>query len=694
MGKRQNTVRKEGDEQLRPAARGRKPPGAISREQLAGEIADARALLDRGLSSAAEARLVAAIEGAVEDDSPTLLGQARSVLSEALEWQGRYNESLEVVSLYETAEARAGLEVETSLQLRVRLGLACNYTGDYPKAIVLLNATLREATEQQHNAERGAACLALARVYRSISEYTIARDHLQKALECYRHDGDWRGLGEVYLGLGLVDVFEGQYESALSNYEQALKLVGERAAPQTLGRLYANMGGVCWFIKRPHEGIGYLEKAVNYYERTEHRANAAAGYNNLGINLTLVGEWERAQEALKRALELAFEVDRHNTHVPIILNSLGELRILTGELEEAQSLLQRAVNLATDHGNKWYEGQARRTLGRCLLAVGEVVGARAEGEAALILAEKIGDRQAICESNLLLAETHLRQGNDGECAERLRIVALKTTESVADLAIAGAAQRIHGLLWVSRKDSQRAVYHFSRSVSISEMLGDRYSLALAHYELGTAYAALQPERARGYLSEAAAVFRQLGARLDLARAEEAVAALGHTEEPEALVTSLPAQPALASAHVAAGRSLGFARTPAARTGGDYLSGGRSAESSGRRTGASRRLQGRRRARLSFGSRTGTNYRIAQPCSRRASRRALGERRERVAASARSGQRADRARYHQPARGDQSARRDAARLAGACGCDGTGTVRLPRTCAQPLRRAAPASARRR
>lgn len=540
MAKRHNPARQNEGERLRAAEHMGAHTGSLSKESFGREIEEARALLDKGLSSEAEARMVSVIAAA--EDSPTLLGQARSVLSEALEWQGHYTEAFEVVRMYESLDVRAELEPETWLELRVRLGLACNYTGDYPKAIALLNATLREATEQGNDKQSGAACVALARVYRSISEYTISRDFLNKALEFYRHEGDWRGLGEVYLGFGLVDVYAGHYESALEQCEQALKLVGDRAAPQMLGRIYANMGGACWFIKRPHDGIRYLEKAVHYYERTEHKVNAAAGYNNLGINLTLVGEWERAQEALKRSLELAFEVDRYNAHVPMILNSLGELRILTGELEEAQNLLQRALNLAIEHGNKWYEGQARRTLGRYLLAVGDDARARAEGEAALKLAEQIGDRQALCESHLLLAETSLRQGNGDECAEQLQKVSSKTTESVADLAITGAAQRIHGLLSVAQKDGASAIYHFSRSVSIFEMLGDLYSGALAHYELGMAYAALQPARATNSLLHAASIFRKLGASLDLARAEEAIAALGYEEK----LKIEPALPGLAS----------------------------------------------------------------------------------------------------------------------------------------------------
>src|SRR4029453_13162381 len=96
--------------------------------------------------------------------------------------------------------------------------------------------------------------------------------------------------------------------------------------------------------------------------------NAALCYNNLGINLTLVGRWDRAHEALKRALELAFEVDERGAQVPMILDSLAELKMLRGELGEARSLLERAVRLADEHGNKWYTWQAMRTLGRCLLA--------------------------------------------------------------------------------------------------------------------------------------------------------------------------------------------------------------------------------------------------------------------------------------------------------------------------------------
>ena len=276
-------------------------------QALAAQLEAARERLDWGQAGEAEARARQLIKATRYDE--TVLAQARAMLSAALEMQGRYRDSLDAVQMYEEPAARKGLDAEISIAVRVQLGVAYNYAGDHPKAIALLNATLREATELGSSLQLGALYASLSRVYRSINEFPIARDNSRRALEHYRNTGDWRGMAEAYFGMALSDVAEGAHESSLENNEQALKLVGDRPAPYLLGRIYANMAGVCWFLKRPHDGIRHLEKAVDYYERTDHKMNAAVGYNNLGINLILVGDWARAQAMLERALALATEFD-------------------------------------------------------------------------------------------------------------------------------------------------------------------------------------------------------------------------------------------------------------------------------------------------------------------------------------------------------------------------------------------------
>ncbi|HET7287352.1 MAG TPA: tetratricopeptide repeat protein, partial [Pyrinomonadaceae bacterium] len=243
-------------------------------------------------------------------------------------------------------------------------------------------------------------------------------------------------------------------------------------------------------------------------------------YNNLGINLILIGQWERAQEALERAFSLATEVDERGAKVPMILDSLGELHMLRGDLDQAKDYLSRAVALATENGNKWYAAQALRTLGRCFLVLEDPSSALARAREALTLSETIGDRQGICESSLIAAEAHLLTGELDECSRELQRVSAETTDSPTDLAFTGEAHRLNGILNMARNDAASAAQHFGSSVSIFDMLGDRYRAARAHLELGRAYATILPERAGEHLSRALNTFRELGARLDLSRAEE------------------------------------------------------------------------------------------------------------------------------------------------------------------------------
>ncbi|HJR07092.1 MAG TPA: sigma 54-interacting transcriptional regulator [Pyrinomonadaceae bacterium] len=518
----ETTAKAAGVVNLSEARRRVRERASAAHASLAAEIEATRELLDGGQATEAETRLRHIINSARDDEE--LLAQARYMLSVSLETQGRHPDSLAAVQLYEDPQARAALDTETSVFVRVQLGLAYNYTGDHPKAIALLNATLREATENASSAQLGAIYIALARVYRHINEYPIARDNSQRALSHFRNTGDWRGMAESYRGLALECIFEGTYEQALEYYEQALKLVGDHPAPFMLGKIYANMAGACWFLKRPHDGIRFLEKAIDYYERTEHKANAVDGYNNLGINLILVGDWSRAQIVLERALSLASEFDEQGAKakVPMILDSLGELQMLRGNLLEAQEHLQRAVRLAHDHGNKWYEGQALRTLARCHLSMNEPERALVESKEALLLAERIGDRQAVCDSRLLLAEVYLRCNDPHECAAELQKVSEQTTDAAADLAVAGEAQRVQGMLALAQSDATLAIHHFGRSVSIFSILGDRYRTALALYGLGAAYETVQPERSAEHFSRALHTFGELGARLDIMRTEDAL----------------------------------------------------------------------------------------------------------------------------------------------------------------------------
>src|ERR1044072_858258 len=181
-------------------------------ESLTRDLDEVRSLLDQGLSTEAKDRLTLLISNARYN--PIILALSRCALSTALEQQGHYRDSLAAVAMYEDPESRTKLDDQTISYLRVQIGLGYNYTGDHPKAIAMLKATLRDYAESGA-VNLGHIYAALSRTYRSISEYPIARDYAQRALECFRQNGEWRGLAESYFVIGVAALQAGDYESIL-----------------------------------------------------------------------------------------------------------------------------------------------------------------------------------------------------------------------------------------------------------------------------------------------------------------------------------------------------------------------------------------------------------------------------------------------------------------------------------------------
>src|SRR5882672_1938413 len=92
---------------------------ASARAKAASQLDSARVLLDRGLSREAESQLTEIIKSAQHDEQ--VLAEARCALAAALAMEGRYNDSLAAIQLYEQPDARRQLDLETDIQIRVQL---------------------------------------------------------------------------------------------------------------------------------------------------------------------------------------------------------------------------------------------------------------------------------------------------------------------------------------------------------------------------------------------------------------------------------------------------------------------------------------------------------------------------------------------------------------------------------------------
>ena len=459
--------------------------------------------LREGLSGEAERILVNSIDG--YSHNPRDLANLKRLLSFTLETAGRYKESLETIREFDDENALADLDAETRIRITTQLAIAYSNTGDQPKAVTLLKENREKANEDELRYLAGGIEIALARVYRKLSEYPICRDYAQKALEHARENGNWLGMAEAYREIANSYHQEGNSEKSLENFEHGIKIIGENSAPFMLGKLYTDMSGAYCFLRRPQEGIACLEKSIEFFDLTEHALNTVIAYNNLGLNLMHIGEWGKAEEMIERALAIA--IKENYAHVAGIYDSLGELKILREDLDEAERLLVKGLDLAREFKHPWYTVQAMRNLARCFLAQGKFAKATAKAEKTIALAREIGDKHYANMAGLVLAESRLSEGRLEDCEDCLKTI--EENDPSSDFFVLGNIQRIRGLSALAEEDVELAIHHFSRALTIFETAEDMYHTALMHDLLGTHIDERSPVRAKRHLTNALEIFRKL-----------------------------------------------------------------------------------------------------------------------------------------------------------------------------------------
>ena len=511
----------DGDAAVRAAPRRPTAPPAFPES-----IAAARELLDRGLPSKAEELLQKLIKDRGRD--VTLHAEACRQLSIAHEMRGRYRDALVAVETYESDDSRASLDIHTDLQLRVQIALGYLLADDVPKAIALANIALRDAIDYELEAETGAAYVVLARAYQGFGEYAFARDYADKALECYRHTGDWRGMAEAYRRSAAAHFYEGDDEKALAGYEQMLDLIGDRPAAFLLSRAYSNITSVSGHRRSPLENIRHLEKALHYFESTEVTDNNVVAFCNLGFYLMIVGEWERAEATLERTLELAGELGVTNSHTATTLDSLGELYLHRGDYETAARYLEQAVAIVRNRNfnSAFVKCIVNCTFGSLCLAIDDPGAASDYARETLAIAERTGNLFMRGKARLLLAEIALRLKDVDAAAEEMRRVADEMAADDFDPSFVIDHARLDGLVALARGDAAHAVQHFGRSLSAAEMRADKYRSGVAHLELGRTHRrAGHGARASEHSRAARDIFQKLGARAKLSEAEEELSLL-------------------------------------------------------------------------------------------------------------------------------------------------------------------------
>lgn len=242
-------------------------------------------------------------------------------------------------------------------------------------------STLQSAVEMFHKAT--ARNPGFADAYAGLCDallamYDIDRDqkHFQAAeAACHRALTLDRQAGTVYIALGNLYRYAGQYQRALDEFNTALALnSGSPDAHLGFADTYLDLGELeeaelhyrramqlqpnYWRALMSMAGFLYLTgrygEAIPFYQRTtEFMPDSESAFNNMGAAYFLSGDFKQAKVAWEKSLELEPSAKAYSN----IASSL----FFQGRFEEALPLYHRAVELAPEDFELWgYLGDTYR----------------------------------------------------------------------------------------------------------------------------------------------------------------------------------------------------------------------------------------------------------------------------------------------------------------------------------------------
>lgn len=391
--------------------------------------------------------------------------------------------------------------------------------GDPSRAIANLGRARKFAERARDSHAIGLAHYELARCYRQVGDPPTVREHLSRAASALHAAGDQRALALVHSLSGVALAQEGRLDEAMTALRQAERLATLAGADDVLATVCGNQANVAMMQHRHEQALALAERSVALQEQAGSPHGLAVALASLGQICVRVGNLERAAEVLTRALEISSPESFRRETRGAVFDTLAQIQIIRGEYDAAQASLEQASDAYGEYGlqaSRWYQWSLRVLEARLALRRGEIDRAASLGDE--IAQSPAAPAPYAVQGELIAAEALLAGDRVQEAATRLAGTAgrLRPRELPGTW---GELLRLRGRAQARLGRASDAYHDLGQSVSVFELLGERYQAGLSYLALGEfAASAGARSKALRYLQEAIAIFEGLGAAPDLATA--------------------------------------------------------------------------------------------------------------------------------------------------------------------------------
>jgi tetratricopeptide (TPR) repeat protein len=283
-----------------------------------------------------------------------------------------------------------------------------------PDTLPALVQELRSwAQKSPYPVGEGVAALGEAAKWRSQGQYDSALSRAQTALRIFQEKERSDYEGKTYHLIGLIHYVQGRYAEALETFQKALTIFERIGNQEGMATSYKSIGGIHRAQGRYAEALESYQKALTIYERTGDQQGIANCYNNIGTIHEGQGRYAEALEAYQKAFTI-YERTGDQQGIANCYNNIGTIHEGQGRYAEALEAYQKALTIYERIGDQQGIAKCYNNIGVIHDNQGRYAEALEAYQKALTIFERIGNQEGMATSYKNIGGIHRAQGRYAE----------------------------------------------------------------------------------------------------------------------------------------------------------------------------------------------------------------------------------------------------------------------------------------
>ncbi|HQL24499.1 MAG TPA: tetratricopeptide repeat protein, partial [candidate division Zixibacteria bacterium] len=353
----------------------------------------------------------------MKQSSPEISFDNRLLAIEEQFRQRKYSAALHDLSLLTEAAF-----VESPPEYGLYLSLAADgsyYEGNYRKAIEQGLASARLLAGFPLNRRYGKVQLILSKAYVAVGDLKNADARARDALAAYRRAEDVLGQVDALNSSARISYIRCDYHAAIESLEEAIGMIDDN--PRKLAQVTGNLGMLLVHVGEWAKAAEALRKALQVNIDNRFEIQQAINLLSMGILALVQRQFVSSRRRFEEALDI---IERHGLkrEKVIALKYAGELAFEKGDTFKAKALLTNAYQsgllLSPDSA---LVSQAGRRLADVELALDNLDDAMKHAQKALELAMALGEKVEVALARRVIAQVFAARGDFAEAVDNIRL---------------------------------------------------------------------------------------------------------------------------------------------------------------------------------------------------------------------------------------------------------------------------------